>query len=79
MTKNTMSDLNDHLFMELERLSDEDLTGDDLKAEISRAKAITEVGTTIIDNAKTIIEAAKFNDSKIDANAKLPKMLGGSE
>lgn len=79
MTKNTMSDLNDHLFMELERLSDEDLTGDDLKAEISRAKAITEVGTTIIDNAKTIIEAAKFNDSKIDANAKLPKMLGGGE
>lgn len=79
MTKNTMSDLNDHLFMELERLSDEDLIGDDLKAEISRAKAITEVGTTIIDNAKTIIEAAKFNDSKIDANAKLPKMLGGGE
>lgn len=79
MTKNTMSDLNDHLFMELERLSDEDLTGDDLKAEISRAKAITEVGTTIIDNAKTIIEAAKFNDNKMDANAKLPKMLGGGE
>lgn len=79
MTQNTMGDLNNHLFMELERLSDESLTGEELSQEIHRAKAITEVGKTIIDNAKTVIEAAKFNDGMLDANGKLPRMLSGGE
>lgn len=39
--KNTLVDLNNHLFAELERLSDEDLTGEELEAEISRSKALT--------------------------------------
>lgn len=79
MTKNTMGDLNNHLFMELERLSDEILTGEDLSQEIHRAKAITNVSKAIIDNAKTVIEAARFNDEMVDANGKLPRMLSGGE
>ena len=37
---NKLSDLNNHLFAELERLSDEELNEDELKSEIGRAKAI---------------------------------------
>ena len=37
---NTMMDLNDHLFAELERLGDEGLEGEALEKEINRAKAI---------------------------------------
>ena len=33
--KNKITDLNNHLFAELERLSDEELKGDELKAEIA--------------------------------------------
>lgn len=36
--KNTLGDLNNHLFAELERLSDEDLKGDELVEEMSRAE-----------------------------------------
>lgn len=77
MTKNTMNDLNDHLFMALERLNDENLSGEELQQEIERSKAISEVGKTVIDNAKTVLSAMKFNDEKLDANMQLPKTLGG--
>lgn len=77
MTQNTMNDLNDHLFMALERLNDESLSGEELQQEIERSKAISEVGKTVIDNAKTVLSAMKFNDEKLDANMQLPKMLGG--
>ena len=58
--KNTLGDLNNHLFAELERLSDEELKGEDLKEEIMRAKSVTEIASRIIDNANTVLEAEKF-------------------
>ena len=57
---NKLSDLNNHLFAELERLSDEELNEDELKSEIDRARAITSVSKQIIENGALALRAEKF-------------------
>lgn len=58
--KNGMLDLNDHLFAQLERLAEPDLTTEQLEAEISRSQAMVSVADRITDNAKTRITAARL-------------------
>ena len=77
--KNTLVDLNNHLFAELERLSDEDLTGEELEAEISRSKALTCVSSQIIQNGKLLLDAIKFNDDRMSLDTVVPRMLTGGE
>lgn len=57
--KNKMVDLNNHLFEALERINDEDLKGEDLTAEIYRAKAVSDLATTIINNADLVLKAQR--------------------
>ena len=60
--KNKLTDLNDHLFAQLERLNDEDLSDDQLNKEIQRSKAMTDVAKPIIANAQLILDAQKHLD-----------------
>ena len=57
---NKLWDLNNHLFAEIERLSDEELNEDELKSEIDRARAITSVSKQIIENGALALKAEKF-------------------
>ena len=76
--RNTLGDLNLHLFAQLERLSDEELEGDGMKDEMLRAKAITDIAKNIIDNAKTVLDAEKFKAETLGrSNVVPPKMLEG--
>ena len=60
MPKNKLTDLNNHLFEQLERLNDEDLSEEQLAKEIKRADAMSKLATQIVNNAKTQVDAAKI-------------------
>lgn len=72
--KNTMTDLNNHLFEQLTRLNDEKLKGAKLEEEIERSKAVTSVAKEIISNGKLVLEA-KIKVGDMIKKEDLPKML----
>jgi hypothetical protein len=75
--KNKLSDLNNHLFAQLERLGDEGIKGEELTEEISRAKAISSVATQIIANGSLVLEAQKLAENTYNEKFKVPRMLEG--
>ncbi|KYG92376.1 hypothetical protein A0U40_05390 [[Bacillus] sp. KCTC 13219] len=77
MTRNTLGDLNNHLFAQLERLNDEELCGEELEVEIKRSKAISEVSKHIISNASVVLQAEKFHTEYASKDLNKPKMLEG--
>ena len=74
MTKNKLLDLNNHLFEALERINDDELQGEKLQEEMTRAKTITQIGNTIISNASLALEAKKYKD-EFGRGATLPLMI----
>lgn len=58
--KNKLSDLNDHLFAQLERLSEEGLTAEQIEQETARGDAIVSIAESIIRNADLTFKAATF-------------------
>lgn len=80
--KNKIQDLNDHLFAQLERLNDEDLTQEDLEKEIQRSKAVTAVSNQIINNAKLALDATRLQvefGTPVRGKVTLPEMLENKE
>jgi len=75
--KSSLGDLNNHLFAQLERLSEEDLTGEKLIEEINRAKTITSVAHQIIATGSLVLKAKQLADDRMNANTVIPKMLEG--
>lgn len=61
--KNKLSDLNNHLFAQLERLGNESLKGEDLAREIERSHAITSVAKEVISNGRLVLDAQRQYDS----------------
>lgn len=58
--KNKLSDLNDHLFAQLERLSEEGLSAEQLEQEVARAGSMVAVADRITGNAELSLKAAKL-------------------
>lgn len=58
--KNTLTDLNNHLFMCLERLNDESMSAEQLEQEVKRCDAISKIASTIVANSDTQLRAFKY-------------------
>ena len=79
MPRNTLGDLTNHLFAELERLGDEDMDEGQLEREIKRAKAVTGVASQVVSNANVMLNVMRFRDEAAEAHVRMPRMLGDGE
>jgi hypothetical protein len=76
--RNTLADLNNHLYAQLERLSDEELDSEKLVEEINRAKAVSSIASQIIGTGTLVLKAQQFYDNeRNNIESKKPKMLEG--
>lgn len=74
---NTLMDLNAKLFEQMDKLSKEDISQEELDKEINRSETMIKLATVIISNGELALKTAKFKDDMMDATARLPKMLEG--
>lgn len=77
--KNKLSDLNNHLFAQLERLSDEDLSAEKIEQEVKRADAIVAVAEQIARGADLQLKAATLVANHGDRFRAPLAMLAGVE
>lgn len=61
MAQNKLIDLNNHLFAQLERLNDENITDSTaLEQEFKKAKAISQISGQILKSAALTLQASRF-------------------
>lgn len=73
--KNSLNDLNNHLFAALERLNDEDLDEAKLKVEVERAQAVIGIGEAIIHNADTQLKAIRMAGEYCGTKLQVPQNI----
>lgn len=78
MAKNKISDLRDHLFAALERIDDDTLTPEQISAEVNKAKAISAIGSVIINSAKIEVDFIKAT-GRLDSASELFKSIDNDQ
>ena len=78
--KNTLTDLNNHLFEALERLQDDDLDEAGLDKELKRCDATVKVADIIIRNGELALKTMQHLDEYgVSKDTKLAPMLTAEE
>ena len=77
MSKNNLSDLNNHLFEMLEKLGDDDEMQDKEKAEklIAQSKAMCGISKQILDVARVQVQAIRTAESCGLLNSDMPALI----
>jgi len=74
---NTLADLNTKLFEQMDKLSKDDISSEELDKEMARSESMIKIANVIISNGDLALRAAKFKDDMLNADNKLPKLLEG--
>lgn len=75
MKKNNLSDLSDVLYEQLYKLSDNDMSEEQLSLQLKRTEAIRNVADTIIKNGELQFKALKMSADVGIVNSKQVKFL----
>ena len=73
--QNNLSDLNNHLFSQLELLESDELNEKDLDRELKKAKAISQISSQILNIARLQIAAINTAEECGLCNKDLPALL----
>ena len=76
--KNTLTDLNNYLFEQLERLNDDDLTEEEMERELKKADSVVRISEKIIQNGELAFKTMRHMDEYgyyATANRTVPEML----
>ncbi len=79
MPRNKISDLNNHLFAQLEKLNDDQLQGDQLNTEVNRARAMSSLASQIINSTKLTLDAIKMSNNGEINPVDVPNLLDESK
>lgn len=82
MSKHSLKDLNEYLFNQMDALTNEDLTEQELETELKRTKSLTDLSKTIIDSARVVLDAQKHADDYgygVRESKRIPSLIGGSD
>lgn len=61
--KNTLTDLNNYLFEQMERINDEPLTTEELDRELRKAESIVKISEKIIENGELAFKTMQHMDN----------------
>lgn len=70
-----ITDLTEILFKQLEKLSDDNLTTEQMEKLIKQNDAIVKTSTILVETGNLILKAKKLEDDSLRANSKLPAMF----
>ena len=76
--KNTLTDLNNYLFEQLERLNDDELTEEQMERELKKTDGIVRISEKIIANGELAFKTMKHMDDYgyyNTGNRKVPALL----
>lgn len=74
--KNTLGDLNNYLFDQLNAITNKDLEGEKLEEEIKRTEAVAKISDQIIKNGELQYKAMKHMDEYgYERKKNVPEML----
>lgn len=81
MSKSKLADLNEYLFEALDRITNDELEGDALDAEIKRTEAITDVAEKIIENAGLQLKALTLvaENGNMEAEKSILRLTGSDD